>query len=144
MTGKIDISLTNDQGLTHDVSLATTTGSIWKVYNGETYVYDEALQRTGQLTYSYVASGFQETMTVSAIDPLGQTFTAVTSAGNTYRWNQTLGRLENINPSSDWNWRPQRPDGPSAEPTSHPAGLCGSRHQPEPEVARVHQSPAAP
>ena len=83
-TGKIEISLTNDLALTHDVSLATATGSVWKVYNGSTYVYDEALERTGQLTYSYVASGFQETMTVSAIDPVGQTFTAVTSVGNTY------------------------------------------------------------
>ena len=61
MTGKIEISLMNDQGLTHDVSLVTATGSVWKVYNGSTYVSDEALQRTGQLAYSYVASGFQET-----------------------------------------------------------------------------------
>ena len=106
-TGKIEISLTNDLALTHDVSLASSTGSIWKVFNGESYVYDEALTRTGTLTYSYTASGFAETMTVSAIDPIGKTFTAVTSAGNTYRWNDTLERLENANPSSNWNWRPQ-------------------------------------
>ena len=106
-TGKIEISQTNDQGVPHDVSLGASTGSVWKVYNNGTYVYDEALQRTGQLTYSYVASGFQENMTVSAIDPVAKTFYAVTSAGNTYRWNQTLERLENINPSSQWNWRPQ-------------------------------------
>ena len=40
--GKIEISLTNDQGLT------ASTGPVWKVYNGETYVYVEALPRIGR------------------------------------------------------------------------------------------------
>ena len=106
-TGKIEISLTNDLGQTYEASLASSTGTIWKVYNGDAYSYDEALQRTGALTYSYVAGGFVETLTVSGIDPINKTFTAVTSAGNTYEWNNTLERLENVNPSSNWNWRPQ-------------------------------------
>ena len=38
-TGKIEIACTHNLGLTHLVSLASTTGPVWQDYNGETFVY---------------------------------------------------------------------------------------------------------
>ena len=111
ITGKIEISLTNDLDsanvlpLTHIVSLGAPTGSHWKIYNAEVENSPEFLTRTGALTYTYTAQNQPHTMTISEIDYANRTFKAVTSAGSTYRWNNTLERLENV--ANNWNWRPQ-------------------------------------
>ena len=72
---------------------------------GWTFDRGIALTRTGSLTYAYNNSGFDRTMTVSAIGPVTKTFTAVSSQGTTYRWNDTLERLTAV--TGNWNWRPQ-------------------------------------
>ena len=111
ITGKIEISLTNDLDsanvlpLTHIVSLGAPTGSHWKIYNAEVENSPEFLTRTGALTYTYTAQNQPHTMTISEIDYANRTFKAVTTAGSTYRWNNTLERLENV--ANNWNWRPQ-------------------------------------
>ena len=53
-TGKIEIACTHNLGLTHMVSLAGATPSIWQIYDDNTLNHDVALTRTGLFTYAYI------------------------------------------------------------------------------------------
>ena len=108
-TGTLEIACTHNLGLTHMVSLAGATPSIWQIYNDNTLIREVALTRIGSLTYAYNEAGFDKVLHVSGINPQTRTFLVKSFVGpvleHVFHWNDTLKRLQRE--GDLWNWRPK-------------------------------------